>query len=100
MNEWFINRYIVRECIYFIFTLCSCYLKTSTQILTNQSVKLGSLDQSREQQQIQLIAKDETFSFDTPTNSIQFVCCSARGKGDENNCSPDIDNIIKWMNSL
>ena len=75
-------------------------LKTSTQILTNQSVKLGSLDQSREQQQIQLIAKDETFSFDTPTNSIQFVSCSARGKGDENNCSPDIDNIIKWMNTL
>ena len=73
----------------------------STQIFSNPSVQLDSLDQTKELKRVKLVSSpDEKFSFSSLANPVEFISCSARGKGDENNCTPEINKISKWLNAV
>ena len=64
-------------------------------------MKLSSLDQSKERKKVELLRNDEqTFFFDDSPNNITISSCSARGAGDENSCTPEIEDITSWLNTL
>lgn len=76
-------------------------IQFSTQILINPSVKLSSIDQSKEKKTMQLLRKGEdTFKFDKVPNEVQFVSCSARGKGEESTCTPELSEVVDWLQCL
>jgi hypothetical protein len=74
-----------------------------TLILTSESVKLSSIDKGKrgeDRGEIQLIP-DGCESFKFPTGVVEFVYCSAKGRGgDEKNCTPEINHVKHWIESI
>ena len=100
MDGWMEEWMYFYKCSQLIIMKSSLFFP-STQIFSNPSVQLDSLDQTKELKRVKLVSSpDEKFFFSSLVNPVEFISCSARGKGDENNCTPEINKISKWLNTV
>lgn len=83
----------------FIVTNLFSLMFHSAQVLSNPSVKLDSIDDTKESKQIKLqLSNDSQFRFDDQSTPITVVPCSAKGKGvDEESSVPEIAKVEEWL---
>ena len=80
-----------------------CFVPThhSTEILTNPSVQLDSIDQSKEAKKASIpLDAEERFRFALFGVPVGVVSCSARGKGEEHVCQAELSAVEKWLSSI
>ena len=67
--------------------------------MLSTAAQLASLDSGSDQRAASIPGcNNGEFSFSSLLrNKVEFTPCSARGKGDEENCTSDISTIQQWI---
>ena len=71
-----------------------------SQVEISHAAKLGGHTDAKDAQLDLVKCTDGKFKFSSLPNKIQFLHCSARGKGLEESCVAEVDGIKQWIEQL
>ena len=87
------------QCIHTLYTPCTHM--HSTALKSTRAAKLESIDGGpKNQAPVIFYKKGKDFEFKDLSLSVSFVECSARGKGEEDSCTGEIETVQAWLKKL
>ena len=72
----------------------------STALRITRQAKLASIDGAANSGSLFLGKKNKDFQFSDTQVKVQFVPCSARGRGEEGTSEAEVDTVKSWIESL